>query len=125
MDSLHCRKKHHRADLQPTNHEKYLQHQQDLYHFFIDFKKAFDRIRHAVLWASMKKDNISTNVFRVIKNLYDKATTAVLFNSSIGDWCRTTVGVRQGCLVSPTLFNIFLERITTDALEDHEVTVRI
>ena len=73
----------------------------------------------------MKKYNISTNLIRVIKNLYDKATKAVLFNSSIGDWFRTTVGVRQGCLLSPTLFNIFLERIMTDALEDHEDTVSI
>ena len=73
----------------------------------------------------MKKYNISTNLIRVIENLYNKATGAVLFNSSIGDWCRTTVGVRQECLLSPTLFNIFLERIMTDALEGHECTVRI
>ena len=73
----------------------------------------------------MKKYNISTNLIQVIKNIYNKATTAVLLNSSIGDWFRTTAGVRQGCLLSPTLFNIFLERITTDALEDHEGTVSI
>ena len=91
--------------------EKYLQQQQDFYHVFIDLKKAFDRVWHAALWATMKKYNISTNVIRVIKNLYGKATSAVLFNSSIGDWFRTTVGVRQGCLHSPTLFSIFLERI--------------
>ena len=40
----------------------------------------------------MKKYNISTNLIRVITNLYDKAASAVLFNSSIGDWFRTTVG---------------------------------
>ena len=59
------------------------------------------------------------------KNLYNKATNAVLFNSSIADWFRTTVGVRQGCLLSPILFNIFLGRIMTDALEDHKGTVSV
>ena len=73
----------------------------------------------------MKKYNISTNLIRVIKILFDKATSAVLFNNSIGDCFRTTVGVRQGCVLSPTLFNIFLERIMTDALEEHEGTVSI
>ena len=45
---------------------KYLQHHQDLYHVFTDFKKAFDRIWHAALWATMKKYNISANLIRVI-----------------------------------------------------------
>ena len=41
--------------------EKYSQHQQDLYHVFTDFKKAFDRVRHAALWVTIKKYNISAN----------------------------------------------------------------
>ena len=69
------------------------------------------------------KKYISTNLTQVIKNLYNKATSAVLFNSSIGDWFRTTVGVRQRCLLSPTLFDIFLEKIMTEALEDYEGTL--
>ena len=77
--------------------------------------KLHDRVWHAALWATMKKYNISTNLIQVIKNFYNKAISAVLFNGSTGDWFRTTVGVQQGCLLSPTLFNIFLERITTDA----------
>ena len=46
-------------------------------------------------------------------------------NGSIGEWFKTTVGVRQGCLLSPTLFNIFLERIISDALEEHDGKVTI
>ena len=61
--------------------EKYLKHQQDFYHVFIDFK-IFHKVWHAALWATMKK----YNHIQVIKNLYNKATDAVLFNSSIGDW---------------------------------------
>ena len=105
--------------------EKYLQHQQNLYHVFIDFKKAFDRVWHAALWATMRKYNISANLVRTIEQLYDKATSAVQMNGSIGEWFRTTVGVRQGCLLSPTLFNIFLERIMSDALEEHDGKVSI
>ena len=73
----------------------------------------------------MKKYNISANLIRIIKHLYHQANNAVLFKSSLGEWFRTTVGVRQGCLLLPTLFNIFLERIMTDALEEHEGTVSI
>ena len=66
-----------RAERSTTGHifnlripcEKYLQHQQDLHNVFIDFKKAFDRVWHAALWATMKKYNISTNLIQVIKNL--------------------------------------------------------
>ena len=65
----------------------------------------------------MRKYNISANLVRTIEQLYDKATSAVQMNGSIGEWFRTTVRVRQGCLLSPTLFNIFLERIMSDALD--------
>ena len=56
---------------------------------------------------------------------HDKAQSAVLFNGSTGEWYRTTERARQGCLLSPTLFNIFLERIMFEALDDHECSVNI
>ena len=103
--------------------DKYLQHQEDLYHVFIDFNKAFDKVWHAALWATMRKNNIGVNLVRAIEHLYDIATSAVLMNGTLWELLCTTIGVRQGCLLSPTLFNIFLERIVTDALEDHVGTV--
>ena len=91
-----------------------------LHHVFIDFKQAFDRVWHATLWATMRKCNISANLVRTIEQLYDKAISAAQMNGCMGEWLRTTVGVRQGCLLSLTLFNIFLERIMSDALEEHD-----
>ena len=57
----------------------------------------------------MKKYKIGANLIQFIKRLYDKATSAVLFNSSMADWFQTTVGIRQGCLLS----------------QDHDATVSI
>ena len=72
----------------------------------------------------MRKYNINANLVRTIEQLYYKATIAVQISGSIGEWFRTTVGVRQGCLLLPTLFNIFLDRIMSDALEEHDGKVR-
>ena len=104
--------------------EKYLQHQQTLYHVFIDFKKAFDRVWYEALWATMRK-YINASIIRAIENLYDKSQSAVPFNGSSGEWSRTSVGDRPGCLLSLILFNIFLERIMCVALGDHEGSVSI
>ena len=60
-------------------------YQKDLYHVFIDIKKVFNRVLYAALWATMKRYNISASLIGVFKHLYDKATSAVIFNSSIGD----------------------------------------
>ena len=56
-------------------------------------------------------------------NLFQWAHRLVMLSFTF--WFRTKVGVRLGCLLSTTLFNIYLERIMTDALEDHEDTVSI
>ena len=70
----------------------------------------------------MRKYTINANLVRAIKQLYDKAIyiSAVQMNGSTGEWFRTTVGVRQGCLLSSVLFNIFLERIISKSLEKHD-----
>ncbi|GFO09565.1 hypothetical protein PoB_003607000 [Plakobranchus ocellatus] len=71
----------------------------------------------------MKLYNINVNPIWIIESIYNKTINGVYFKGSIGEWFRTTDEVRLGCLLSPTLFNKLLERIKTDALEDHKGTV--
>ena len=89
-----------------------------MYHVFIDFKKAFDRVYYVALRATKRKNNVNANLVRATEHLYDDALSAVQINGSTGEWFRTTGGVRQGFLLSPSLFNIYLERIMPGALEE-------
>jgi hypothetical protein len=105
--------------------EKHLQHQKDLYHNFIDFKKAFDRVWHDGLWHVLRSFNIEEGLVQVVEALYKHASSAVLMNNQIGGFFPTTVGVRQGCLLSPVLFNLFLEDIMRETLQDFHSTISI
>ena len=67
----------------------------------------------------MRKYNINANLVRATEHLYEKAISAVQMNDSTGEWFRTTDGVRKECLLSSTLFNIFLEKKMSDALKIH------
>ena len=70
----------------------------------------------------MRKYNINmkVNLARTIEHLCDKAINAGQMSGSVRGWFRTTVEVRQGCLLSPTLFNIFIERIMSGVLEERD-----
>ena len=63
--------------------------------------------------------NIDEYLISIIENLYKKAISAVTINDTRGDLFRTSVGVRQFCLLLPTLFNIFLEKIMQETLNNH------
>ena len=105
--------------------EKYMDHQRQVYHNFIDFKKAFDRVWHEGLWNVMSEFGIGNDLIKIIKLLYESVKSAaeltvlVLLNKQIGTKFDTTV-VRQCCLLLSVLFNIFLEQIMqflTDSIE--------
>ena len=105
--------------------EKHLQHQRDLFHNFIDFKKAFDRVWHDGLWHVLRGYNTDERLAGVIQALYEHSSSAILLNDQLGEFFKTTVGVRQGCLLSPVLFNMFLERIIQETLQDHHTSISI
>ena len=70
------------------------------------------------LWHVMKKFNIRKHLTELIKELYEKAVIKVMTgNGQFSEWFKTSVGVRQDCILFLILFNVFLERIMLDTLE--------
>ena len=66
---------------------------------------------------------LSHEIIRIIESLYENSNSAVILNNKTGDFFPITVGVRQGCLLSPVLFNIFLEQIMQETLHNHKSTI--
>ena len=80
-----------------------------LHFHFIDFKSAFDTIWRKALWKMMLKISVNKQIVNIIQSMYSKSTCSVIIDGRLTDWFAVTVGVRQGCRLSPTLFNLFLE----------------
>lgn len=92
--------------------------ERDMCACFIDFEKAFDRVQHHKLMQILNKNGLDTRDIRIIGNLYWHQKAAVKVEDTLTtdiDICR---GVRQGCILSPILFNIYSEAIFRDALEE-------
>ena len=79
-----------------------------LYMCFIDFKKAFDSVPHEKLWIVMLEMGYPAHIVDLLAKLYKKQKAAVKIANTISEWFRIRRGVRQGCVISPYLFNILL-----------------
>ena len=105
--------------------EKNLQHQRDLFYSFINFRKAFDRVWHAGLWQVLRSLNIEEGLSRAIQALHENSRCAVLLNSQVGRFFKTTAGVRQECSFSLILLIFFLEKFMQETLNDHHSSIAI
>ena len=84
-------------------------------HFnFIDFKSAFDTIWRKALWKMLAHIGINKKIIKILETLYENSKCAVTIDGKLTEWFSVLVGVRQGCLLSPTLFNIFLEFVINE-----------
>ena len=91
--------------------EKAKEHQIPLHFHFIDFKGAFDTMWREALWKMLLKIGILNKLVEIIKKLYDKTECSIIAGGELADWFPVNIGVRQGCIMSPSLFNIFLEYV--------------
>ncbi|XP_063613390.1 uncharacterized protein LOC134786664 [Penaeus indicus] len=92
---------------------------------FINYSKAFDTVAHDNLWNNMYTMGFPTHIILLLKSLYEQQKAAVRTTYGLTDWFDIEQGVRQGCIISPHLFNIYSEMIMRNALEDYEGSIKI
>ncbi len=86
-----------------------IQVQQDLFLCFIDYEKAFDKVKHAKLIEILSEHDVGKKNLGVIKNLYWLQEAAIRLDDELTEWKSIEQGVRQGCVMSPLLFNFYSE----------------
>ena len=94
-----------------TTIERALEVQKDLHLCFIDYTKAFDKVRHDKIIDMLEVLNIDGKDLRIIKNMYWEQTAAIRIENEISKFIQIKRGVRQGCVLSPDLFSLYSENI--------------
>ena len=82
-----------------------------IYFCFIDYAKAFDCVDHNKLWKILKEMGITDHLICLLRNLYASQEATVRTGHGTTDWFQMGKGVRQGCILSPCLFNFYAEYI--------------
>ena len=86
-----------------------------IYFCFIDYAKAFDCVDHSKLWKILKEMEIPDHFTYFLRNLYAGQEATVRTGHGTTDWFQIGKGVRQGCILSPWLFNLYAEYIMRNA----------
>ena len=83
--------------------------QKNIYFCFNDYAKAFDCVDHSKLWKILKRDGIPDHLTCLLRNLYAGQEATVRTGHGTTDWFQIRKGVCQGCIVSPSLFNLYAQ----------------
>ena len=97
--------------------ERTIEVKHDIYLCFLDYTKAFDKVKHGNLFQILEKLDIDGKDLRLVRNLYWDQKAAMRINDDTSEYINIKRGVRQGCVLSPDLFNLYSEMILRN-LED-------
>ena len=92
--------------------------QKNIYFCFINHAKAFDCVDHNKLWKILKEMGIPERLTCLFRNIYAGQEATVRTGHGTTDWFQIGKGVRQGCILSPCLFNLYAECIMRNASLD-------
>ena len=92
--------------------EKSREQHQSLYVAFIDLSKAFDSVDRELLWKVLQKVGCSKHFIRLVECLHNDMTVRIRIGDDLSEPFRVSRGVKQGCVLAPVLFNLYVQCIT-------------
>ena len=95
--------------------EKAREFQKIIYFSFIDYTKAFDCVDHNKLWKSLKEMGILDHLTCLQRNLCAGQEATIRTGHRTTDWFKTGKGVRQACILSLCLFNLYAKDMMRNA----------
>ena len=100
--------------------------QKNIYFCFINYAKAFDCVDHNKLWKIEKEIGIPDHLTCLLRNLYTGQEATVRTGHGTTDWFQIGKEVRQGCILSPCLFNLYAKYIMSNAgLDEAQAGIKI
>nr|VZI28997.1 unnamed protein product [Spirometra erinaceieuropaei] len=96
-----------------------------LYSTFVDLTKAFDTVNREGLWKIMQKFGCPERFTQMVRQLHDSMMARVTDNGAVSEAFAVTNGVKQGCLLAPTLFSLMFSAMLMDAHRDERSGIRI
>ena len=87
---------------------------ESLHVLFIDSRKAYDSVPRQVLWKVLEKYGVPTKMLNVVKCFYEGMHAEVRVGSTVTEMFEVQNGLRQGCNLAPTLFNIYFSAMVAD-----------
>ncbi|XP_064468588.1 uncharacterized protein LOC135380802 [Ornithodoros turicata] len=83
----------------------------DLYLAFLDLEKAYDAVPHGTVWQKLRHTGLQEGMVQLIRNLYSDCYCTYQLEEYQSGEVKQIVGLKQGCPMSPTLFNVFLNEL--------------
>nr|VZI27907.1 unnamed protein product [Spirometra erinaceieuropaei] len=96
-----------------------------LYSTFVDLTKAFDTVNREGLWKIMQKFGCPERFTQMVRQLHDGMMARVTDNGAVSEAFAVTNGVKQGCVLAPTLFSLMFSAMLVDAYRDERPGIRI
>ena len=96
--------------------EKYLANGKDVFWAFMDLEKAYDAIDRHGMWQMIRVYGVGGKLLKAMQSFYIDGRACVRAGNDVSEWFPVNVGLRQACVMSPWLFNVYMDGVVREVM---------